>query len=63
MVAELLVPDETLRRLIVGRAGTAALHACAVASGMESLRRNGLRRAFEGVTSIEEVARVAHEET
>jgi type II secretory ATPase GspE/PulE/Tfp pilus assembly ATPase PilB-like protein len=34
----------------------------AVAAGMESMRRNGLRRAFEGVTSIEEVSRVAHEE-
>jgi len=62
VVTELVVPDEALRRLVVERAGTSQLHACAVTAGMESLRRNGLRRAFEGITSIEEVSRVAHEE-
>jgi len=51
-----------LRRLVGERAGTAQLHACAANAGMESLRRNGLRRAFEGVTSVDEVSRVAHEE-
>jgi general secretion pathway protein E len=63
VVAELLVPNENLRRLIVERAGASKLHACAVSLGMESLKRNGLRRAFEGVTSIEEVSRVSYEES
>jgi general secretion pathway protein E len=62
VVAELLAPDDTTRRMIVDRASAAQIHAGALASGMESLRRNGLRRALEGVTSLEEVSRVAQEE-
>jgi type II secretory ATPase GspE/PulE/Tfp pilus assembly ATPase PilB-like protein len=61
-VSELLVPDERVRRLVGERAGAAQLHAAAVAGGMESLRRAGLRKVLEGVTSAEEVARVAQEE-
>lgn len=62
VIAELLIPDESTRRMIVDRAGASQIHAAAVARGMESLRRNGLRRVLEGVTSIEEVSRVAYEE-
>jgi general secretion pathway protein E len=62
VVSELLVPDERVRRLVGERAGAAQLHAAAVAGGMESLRRAGLRKVLEGVTSAEEVARVAQEE-
>ena len=62
VVAELLVPDEALRHMVVERAGAAQLHACAVGQGMESLHRNGLRRVFEGVTSLEELSRVAQKE-
>lgn len=62
VISELLVPDDSIRRLIVERSSASRIHAAAVAGGMESLRRNGLRRAFAGVTSIEEVSRVAFEE-
>ena len=62
VIAELLTPDDATRRMIVDRASAAQIHAAAVANGMESLRRNGLRRALDGVTSLEEVSRVAHEE-
>jgi general secretion pathway protein E len=62
VISELLTPDDAVRRMIVDRAPAAQIHAGAVSHGMESLRRNGLRRAFEGVTSLEEVSRVAHEE-
>lgn len=62
VVSELLIPDERVRRLVGERAGAAQLHAAAVAGGMESLRRAGLRKILEGVTSAEEVARVAQEE-
>jgi general secretion pathway protein E len=62
VVAELLTPDDAVRRMIVDRTAAAQIHAGAVSHGMESLRRNGLRRALEGVTSLEEISRVAHEE-
>lgn len=62
VVAELLVPDEPIRRMMADRAAASQIHARAAAAGMESLRRNGLRRALEGVTSLEEVSRVAFEE-
>ena len=62
VIAELLVPEERLRRMVAERAGAAQIHAAAVAQGMETLRRNGLRKALEGITSIEEVSRVAQEE-
>ncbi|MCE9522293.1 MAG: GspE/PulE family protein [Alphaproteobacteria bacterium] len=62
VITELLVPDERLRRMVAERAGAAQIHAAAVAQGMETLRRNGLRKALEGITSIEEVSRVAQEE-
>jgi type II secretory ATPase GspE/PulE/Tfp pilus assembly ATPase PilB-like protein len=57
-----LIVDEPIRRLVGERAGTSQLHAAAVAAGMESLRRNGLRKVLEGVTTVEEVSRVAQEE-
>jgi general secretion pathway protein E len=62
VVSELLVPDEKIRRLVSERAGATQIHAAAVAGGMESLRRAGLRKVLEGVTTTEEVARVAQEE-
>ena len=39
-----------------------ALTEAAVGEGMETLRRNGLRRVIEGVTSLEEVLRVTQDE-
>ena len=63
VVSELLVPDEKIRRLVVDRASAAQIHAAALESGMEGLRRNGLRKVLAGVTTAEEVARVAQEET
>lgn len=62
VIVELLVFNELLRRMIVERAGAAAIHEAALTNGMDSLRRNGLRRVFAGVTSIDEVSRVAYEE-
>jgi general secretion pathway protein E len=62
VVSELLLPDERIRRLVGARGSASEIHAAAVAGGMEGLRRAGLRKVLEGVTSAEEVARVAQEE-
>jgi general secretion pathway protein E len=59
-IAELLVLDETMHRLVLGRSDAASLRRAAVESaGMEEMRRDGLRKALAGVTSFEEVMRVA----
>ena len=57
-IAELLVIDERLQPLILGRADTPALMAAARALGMIELQQDGLRKALAGVTSLEEVLRV-----
>lgn len=62
VIAEILVPGEDVRRLVLGKAGASAIQAAAVAHGMETLRRNGLRKVLEGETTIEEVSRVAQQE-
>ena len=59
-IAELLVMDETMHRLVLGRSDAASLRRAAIESaGMEEMRRDGLRKALAGITSFEEVMRVA----
>jgi len=60
-IYELLPVDADLRRLIHDRASEQALRDRALASGMRSLRDDGLRLAAQGVTSLEEVVRVTRE--
>ena len=62
VISEILVPDESIRRLVLERSGASAIQTAAVAAGMETLRRNGLRKVLEGDTTIEEVSRVVQQE-
>ena len=62
VISELLIPDENVRKLIVGRASAAQIQVAATAQGMETLRNNGLRKVLDGTTSIDEVSRVAQVE-
>jgi general secretion pathway protein E len=61
VIAELMIVDEKVRRAVLSRAEASEVRATAVASGMETLFANGLRRAFDGVTSYDEVLRVAQD--
>jgi general secretion pathway protein E len=56
-VAELLVPDETIHRLILGRAGHADIQSAACTTGMQTMYANGLRQVTAGITSLGEVLR------
>jgi general secretion pathway protein E len=58
-IFELLVMSDRLRELTQARASGEQLRAAAVAEGMLSLRDDGLRLVRNGVTSLEEVLRVA----
>ncbi|HAZ63641.1 MAG TPA: type II secretion system protein GspE [Armatimonadetes bacterium] len=58
---ELLVVDDEIQELILRRASSAAIRESAQARGLVTLREEGWRHAFAGLTSIDEVTRVTHE--
>ncbi|HVJ51940.1 MAG TPA: GspE/PulE family protein [Aliidongia sp.] len=56
-IAEFLVPDEEIERLIFTRADHNAIERAAIAGGMVTMFEAGLNAALEGHTTIEEVVR------
>jgi type IV pilus assembly protein PilB len=50
--------SEDLKEMVLQGASTAELKAQAVRSGMTTLRRAGLKKVKDGMSSIEEVLRV-----
>jgi len=60
-IYELLVVDESIRRIVHAGAGELALRDAALAAGMRSLRRDGARLVAEGRTSLAELLRVTRE--
>jgi general secretion pathway protein E len=57
-IAELLIFDDALARLVVGHAGVEELREAALAGGMVDLKGDGLAKAKAGITSVDEVMRV-----
>jgi general secretion pathway protein E len=57
-IAELLMFDDVLARLIVSRAGAVELRKAALDGGMIDLRSDGLAKVTAGITSMDEVLRV-----
>ncbi len=51
--------SDEIRRLVVSNAGADQIAAAARAEGMQTIREDGILRVREGVTSVEELARVA----
>jgi general secretion pathway protein E len=60
-IYELLDVDTEAKRLIHAAGGEQPLRDHAVAQGMQSLRKDGLRWVLSGVTSLEELVRVTRE--
>jgi type II secretory ATPase GspE/PulE/Tfp pilus assembly ATPase PilB-like protein len=58
-IYELLVMDHELRLEVQRRRGSEELRSMAIAKGMRTLLDDGIRAAREGVTTIDEVMRVA----
>ncbi len=56
-IFELFIMNETLRNMVLEEASTVAIREKARELGMRMLREEGLRKIFEGVTSVEEVLR------
>jgi general secretion pathway protein E len=61
-IAELLVPNREIDRLIFEGAGDAAIERAAVEQGMRPIFDNGLLAVIEGDTTIEEVVRCIRSE-
>lgn len=54
-IHELLVVDDELANAIVRDASALELKELAVAAGMRTLREDGIQKAFDGITTLEEV--------
>jgi len=61
-IYEILVMQEALRPLVIERAPSSAIKRAACAAGMKTLREDGWAKVRMGLTTIEEVARVTHED-
>ncbi|MEN8127105.1 MAG: ATPase, T2SS/T4P/T4SS family [Planctomycetota bacterium] len=54
---EIMTFNDELRDLIMNHASTAVLREAARRNGMKTLRENGLKAIFDGITTLDEVAR------
>jgi len=59
VIQEILVPDERLSKAVGASADSASLRAAAIGAGMKTMFENGLLAAASGLTSVEEVCRIA----
>jgi type IV pilus assembly protein PilB len=57
-IYEVMVVSEAIRRLIVERKSADEVSRVATAEGMRTLREDGLEKVLQGMTSMEEIARV-----
>ena len=55
---EVMVVTDEVRHLVVERAGIPAISAAAAASGMRTMRQDGIEKVRQGLTSLLEVTRV-----
>ena len=60
-ILEFLVMTDTVRRLVLRRAETNEIHRLAVSEGMRTMYEDGVYKALEGITTLEEVLRVTRE--
>lgn len=63
VVHELMVVDDQIRSLIVKNNDAGAIKKQAVASGMVTLREDGVNKVMQGITTIDELMRVTHSES
>jgi len=61
-IYELFTLDEGLRRLIMTKASAGELRRYALAKGMMTLRQDGWAKVCAGITTVEEIVRVAQED-
>lgn len=58
-IYELMMMTDELRSIIAAKRSTSELKKAAIETGMKTLQQDGIRKALEGITTLEEVMRVA----
>ena len=58
-IYELIVLDEDIRALIISKASSNIIKDTAIKKGMKTLKDSGLEKVLQGITTIEELLRVA----
>lgn len=61
IISEVLLMNDAVRELILARADGSRIQKQAIEGGMLSLKEDGLKQAIAGLTSVEEVLRVAQD--
>ena len=61
-IHELLIMDDTIRSLILQRVDSGSIKNAALQKGFMTLRMDGANKVLQGLTSVEEVLLVTHEE-
>ncbi len=60
-IFELMILDKGMKSLILKTSDSNSIKQLAMDKGMTTLRQDGINKVFDGITTIEEVYRVAHE--
>lgn len=58
-IYELIVLDEEIRSLVISKASSNVIKAAAIKKGMKTLKDSGMEKVMQGITTLEEVIRVA----
>ncbi|GAI63148.1 unnamed protein product [marine sediment metagenome] len=58
-IYELIVLEEEFRALIISKASSNIIKDTAIKKGMKTLKDSGLEKVMQGITTLEEVIRVA----
>jgi general secretion pathway protein E len=61
VIAEVLLMSDKIRQAVLSHATAGEIHRIAVGEGMATMYRDGLRKAVDGRTTVEEVIRVAED--
>ena len=61
VISEVLLMTDPLRKLVLGHATATEIQRTAITEGMATMYEDGLRKAMEGRTTVEEVMRVAED--
>ena len=60
-IFELMLVTDFMRQLILRKSGTAEIEIEARKTGMQTLRQDGIRKALQGITSLEEILTATQE--
>ncbi|MFA6397615.1 MAG: GspE/PulE family protein [Candidatus Paceibacterota bacterium] len=60
-IHEVLEVNDEIRKLIIANADASQIKQMAMTKGMQTMLEDGLQKAFQGVTTVEEVLRITYE--